>query len=266
MTPRYFDAHCHIQFEPYDADREALVERMQEEGVAGLVVGVDLESSKKAVALAEEHEHLYASIGLHPNYEKNEWYDAAPYRELAKSPKVVAIGECGLDYFRPSEVNDEIKKGQRHILHDQIELAAELHKPLIIHARPSKGTMDAYQDLIGILQKAKEKHPKLRGDVHFFVGGVEEMSALIELDFTVSFTAVITFARDYDEVIRATPLTHILSETDAPYLAPASRRGERNDPLAAIDVVEKIAYIRGENADIVRNALIENARRLFALQ
>jgi TatD DNase family protein len=262
---RYFDAHCHVQFEPYDSDREVLIERMKGEGVGGLVVGVDYESSKKALALAEKHEHLYAAVGLHPNYEKNEWYESEKYRELAKHPKVVAVGECGLDYFRPSEVNEEVKKKQKNILHEQIALAARLDKPLIIHSRPSKNTQDAYTDLIEILTKAKEKYPNLRGDIHFFVGGVEEMRALTGLGFTISFTAVVTFARDYDEVIRVAPLASILSETDAPYIAPASRRGERNDPLAAIEVVEKIARIRGEDPEMVREALYINAKRLFAL-
>lgn len=265
MNAKYFDAHCHVQFEPFDADREALIARMSEEGVAGLVVGVDLESSRKAVALAEQHEHLFASIGLHPNYEAKEWYEHAPYRDLAKSPKVVAVGECGLDYFRPAEVNDEVKRKQKAILNDQIELAAELDKPLIIHSRPSKGTQDAYQDLISILKEAKQKYPNLRGDIHFFVGGVPEAEALVSLGFTLSFTAVVTFARDYDAVIRAVPLTSILSETDAPYVPPKSRaRGSRNDPLAAIEVVRKIAEIRGEDLQTTRQALVGNAVRLFA--
>lgn len=265
MNVKYVDAHCHIQFEQYAKDDAKLIERMREEGVAGIVVGVDLESSKKAVALAQMHEHLFASIGLHPNRESEEWYEIEKYRELAQSPKVVAIGECGLDYFRPVEVNDEVKKKQKHILHDQLRLAAELDKPLIIHARPSKGTQDAYHDLIIVLQEAKEKHPNVRGDIHFFVGGAEEAKALIALGFTVSYTAVITFARDYDEVIRSVPLTSILSETDAPYVAPSSRRGERNDPLAVVEVVEKIAEIRGEPIETVRTALLQNARNLFSL-
>ncbi len=263
MTPRYFDAHCHIQFDPYDEDRDVLIEQMREQSVAGVVVGCDFESSRKAVELTEDNDHLYASVGLHPNHEQDEEYDAVLYRVLAKSAKVVAIGECGLDYFRPEEINDDVRTKQKQIFKDHIALAVELDKPLIIHARPSKGTRDAYTDLIEILKKEKEKYPKLRGDVHFFVGGISEMEALVALDFTVSFTAVITFARDYDTVIHATPLTHILSETDAPYVAPASRRGSRNDPLAVIEVVEKIAYIKGENVETVRATLLQNAQRLF---
>jgi TatD DNase family protein len=264
MTLRYIDAHCHLQFDDYGADSVALIAQMKEEGVAGIVVGVDLESSKKAVALAEKYEHLYATVGLHPNH-ADESFDEMAYRALAAHPKVVAIGECGFDYYRPLEVNDEVKKRQKELFERHITLAAKLDKPLIIHARPSKGTMDAYQDLIEILKEEKSAHPSLCGDSHFFVGGVAEAEALIALGFTVSFTAVITFARDYDAVIRAVPLESILSETDAPYVAPASRRGKRNDPLAVIEVVAKIASIRGEDPETVRQALLENARRIFSL-
>jgi TatD DNase family protein len=265
MQAKYFDAHCHIQFGQYDTDREEVIQKMQERGVAGVVVGCDLESSKKAVELAEAHENLYASVGLHPNHEAHEWYEAENYRSLAKSAKVIAIGECGLDYFRPEDANEEVKKKQKRMFWDHIELAVELENPLIIHSRPSKGTQDAYQDLIQILKEAKQKYPNLRGDIHFFVGGVAEMRALTALGFTCSFTAVITFARDYDEVIRTIPLDMILAETDAPYVAPLARRGQRNDPLAVEDVAAKIAEIRGENLELVRAALVANVERLFNL-
>lgn len=265
MEIRYIDAHCHVQFDPYDADRDALLARMKERGVAGVVVGVDLESSKKAVALAEAHEHLYASVGLHPNYLGAHTFDPDAFRALATHPKVVAIGECGLDFFRPSDVTDEVVRKQQETLAAHTALSSDLHKPLIIHARPRKGTQDAYRALIEQLTDAKRTYPSLRGDIHFFVGGVEEMRALTALGFTVSFTAVITFARDYDAVIREAPLAAILAETDAPYVAPLARRGERNDPLAVEDVVVKIAEIRGEDAEIVRKTLAENAKRLFAI-
>lgn len=264
MEIRYIDAHCHLQFEQYAEDDAELIERMRAEGVAGIVVGVDRESSEKAVALAEKHEHLFASVGLHPN-RADELFDEEAFRKLAAHPKVVAIGECGLDFFRPAEVTDEVKEKQRDLFKQHIALVAGCDKPLIVHARPSKGTMDAYQDLSSILQKTRIEFPNLRGDIHFFVGGVAEAEAFIALGFTVSFTAVITFARDYDAVIRAVPLGSILAETDAPYVAPASRRGKRNDPLAVVDVVAKIADIRGEDPEMVREALLANAERLFAL-
>lgn len=265
MSPQYIDAHCHLQFDQYDTDREALIEQMREQGVAGVVVGCDIDSSCKAVALAERYEHLYASVGLHPNHATEEFFDTDAYRELAQNQKVVAIGECGLDFFRPVEVNDDVKRAQKELLGKHIELAVAVNKPLIIHCRPSKGTQDAYRDLIEILKEAKTAHSNLHGDIHFFVGGVEEARAFIALDFTLSFTAVITFARDYDEVIRSVPLTSILAETDAPYVAPLSRRGQRNDSLAVIEVAAKIAEIRGKGPEIVRAALLENARRVFAL-
>lgn len=264
MNVKYVDAHCHLQFEQYAQDREDIIARMREEGIAAIVVGTDAETSGEAVALAEKYEHLFASVGMHPSYASGEHADLASYRALAKSPKVVAIGECGLDYFR--EAGAETKRAQGDALRTHIALAAELDKPLIIHVRASKGTMDAYQDLIALLQEAKVEHPDVRGDIHFFAGGVREAEALIGLGFTISFTAVITFARDYDEVIRAVPLASILSETDAPYVAPASRRGERNDPLAVLEVVAKIAAIRGEDPELVRAALFSNAQRLFSLR
>lgn len=265
MTVKYIDAHCHIQFDQYAHDEGDVILRMREEGVVGIVVGVDRESSEKAVALAERHEHLYASVGLHPNRVTEEFFDDATYRKLATHPKVVAIGECGLDFFRPAEVNEEVKFRQKEALKKHIKLASALGKPLIIHSRPSRGTQDAYEDLIAILKEAKSINPKLCGDIHFFVGGAKEAGALTQLNFMLSFTAVITFARGYDAVIRTVPLTSILSETDAPYVAPVSRRGERNDPLAIREVVAKIAEIRGEDLETVRAALLANARRMFVL-
>jgi TatD DNase family protein len=266
MKARYIDAHCHVQFEQYDTDRVTVIEKMREEGIVGIVVGCDFDSSKKAVELAEKYDHLYASIGLHPNNYGDERFELEKYRELGKSARVVAIGECGLDYYRPTEINDQLKTNQKELLDKHIFLAGELDKPLIIHSRPSKGTVDAYRDLIKTLKEAKIKYPNLRGDIHFYVGGVAEAEELISLGFTVSFTAVVTFARDYDEVIRTVPLSSILSETDSPYLAPKSRRGQRNDPLAVRDVVSKIAEIRGEEPETVLAALLENAKRLFTLR
>lgn len=264
MIVRYIDAHCHIQFEHYEHDREKIIEQMQEQGVAAIVVGCDLESSQKAVELAKEHEHLFAAVGIHPT-DTDESFDTDELLAIASHPKVVAIGECGLDFFRPTVVDESEKARQKDAFSRQIILAAERDLPLVIHARPSKGTQDAYQDVLTILTETKGVYPNLRGDMHFFVGGVAEAEAFTALGFTLSFTAVITFARDYDEVIRAVPLTSILAETDAPYVAPASRRGQRNDPLAIVDVAAKIAEIRNEDLETVRTTLLENTRRIFAL-
>lgn len=264
METRYIDAHCHLQFDQFSEDQSALALRMREEGVRGVVVGCDRVSSTQAIVVSETYDHLYASVGLHPNH-SDETFHMTVYRELAAHPKVVAIGECGLDYFRPTDVTEEVKLKQKELFKQHIALAVEIDKPLIIHTRPSKGTMDAYHDALEILKEVKIKHPSLRGDIHFFVGGVAEAEAFIALGFTLSFTAVITFARDYDEVIKSVPLTSILSETDAPYVAPLARRGQRNDPLAVVDVAKKIAEIRGEDPEIVRAALVSSAERLFNL-
>lgn len=262
---KYFDAHCHIQFPMYDEDREVLAQRMETEAFGGIVVGVDRSSSEQAITLAQTHAHLWAAVGLHPNYTEQHEFDSEAFRALSKHPKVVAIGECGLDNFRP-ENPDATRARQREVFEAHVQMAIELGKPLMIHARPTKGTQDAYQDLIAILRSYKQEHgEKLRGDIHFFVGGIEEARALIELDFTLSYTAVLTFTRDYDEVVRFIPLTHLLSETDSPYVAPASRRGQRNDPFSVRDVVASMASIRGEDEETVRQAVLTNARRVFRI-
>jgi TatD DNase family protein len=271
VNVKYIDAHCHLQFEQYEHGREEIIMRMRDEGVAAIVVGTDLTTSEQAVALAEIHEHLFATVGLHPGHSEQENFDAEKFRALAKHPKIVAIGECGLDYYRvpTSETAyfaEATKAKQKELLQQHIELAVAVDKPLVIHVRATKGTHDAYQDLIKILEEAKVAHPELRGDIHFFAGDVAEAKEFFALDFTISFTAVITFARDYDDVIKAVPLASILGETDAPYVAPASRRGQRNDPLAVKEVVERIAAIRGEDPEAVRTALLANTERLFALQ
>lgn len=261
---KYFDAHCHVQFPHYDEDRGQVLATMEERGIGGLVVGVDEKSSTDAFELVRSRGTLWASVGLHPN-SAGEFTGIEPYRQLAKDPRVVAIGECGLDNFRPEDL-EATKRKQREVFEAHVALAGETGKPLMIHARPAKGTNDAYSDLIDILTSAKKEYGEtFRGNTHFFVGGIEEARKLIELDFTLSFTAVLTFARDYDDVVRFAPSTHILSETDSPYVAPAPNRGKRNDPRAVIAVVEAIAGIRAEDPETVRVDILQNAQKLFNL-
>lgn len=264
MNPHFIDVHCHVQFDAYGHDRDEIIEGMHTRGVTGIVVGCDQRSSEEAVRVADQYAHLHATVGVHPNH-TDDLFDYEQLRSLAAHPKVVAIGECGLDYFRPTHLDQETKDKQKKLFLEHVRLAKDLDLPLIIHTRPSKGTTDAYQDLISLLTEEKKENPSLRGDVHFFVGNTEQATLLISLGFMLSFTAVITFTHDYDEVIRTVPLQNILSETDAPYVAPASRRGERNDPLSVIEVVERIATLRGQDQEIVRMALLENAQRLFSL-
>ena len=266
MDLRYFDAHCHIQFDAFDADRDALIKDMAEKGISGLVVGVDAKSSRAACDLSELHENLWASVGLHPNDNPEEIFDEHEFRNLLMYPKAVAIGECGLDYFRPTDTSDEAKKKQRERFARHISLAGSTRRPLIVHARPSKGSMDAYEDALDMLAVAKQEYgDKLKGDFHFFVGDTAIARRIFELDFTVSYTAVTTFARDYDEAIRFAPQSHILTETDSPFVPPTSRRGQRNDPLSIPEIVTKLAEIRGEDPEALRAATVANAVRLFTL-
>jgi TatD DNase family protein len=261
----YFDAHCHIQFPQYDADRSEVIQGMDEQGIGGLVVGVDLESSRGAIALAEQYSVLWAAVGLHPNDTLEMPFDVAAFRDLAQHPRVKAIGECGLDNYRPEDAIVAAPR-QREVFEQHIRLAIETGKPLMIHARPRKGTMDAYQELIDILKSYKRDFAdKLWGDIHFYVGGIEEARELIELDFTISYTAVLTFARDYDEVVRFAPLSHLITETDSPYVAPAPNRGKRNDPRAIPAVFEAIAGIRNEDPETVRVHILQNVERVFKL-
>jgi TatD DNase family protein len=169
---------------------------------------------------------------------------------------VVAIGECGLDYFR--EPTDEVRKKQVEVFEMQIALANEVGKPLMLHLRSGPGG-NAYKDAADILKR----QAKVKGNSHFFAGSLDDARAFWDMGYSTSFTGVITFARDYDEVISRAPADLIHAETDAPYVAPKPYRGTRNEPLHVVEVVKKIAEIRNQNEDGVRKQLIDNARDMF---
>lgn len=257
---KYIDAHCHLQFDAYNEDREQIIQEMKERGVYAIVVGVDFESSKKAVALAEQHENMYATVGLHPCYVTKENFNVAAYKEIATHPKVVAIGECGLDFFREEDI--AVHEQQREVFQKQVELSLELQKPLMIHSRPRKGAQDAYHEVIKVL----EPHSGLvSGNIHFFVGGDVERDAFERLNFTVSVTGVITFTDDYNSMVTGAKHSMLLGETDSPYVAPEPHRGERNSALNVVFVYKKIAELWGVSEDTARKHLIENTRRVFRL-
>ncbi|GMQ95375.1 MAG: TatD family hydrolase [Patescibacteria group bacterium] len=259
MFPKFFDIHSHINDARFDDDREEVIGRMKKEGVWSIVVGTDLPSSKEAVRLAGSHENLFASVGLHPNDNKAEVFDADAYKALAREPKVVAIGECGLDYFRGGDTEDE-KKRQKELFVRQVDLAAASDVPLMIHVR------DAHADVLDILSSKKKGYgDNLRGNIHFFSGSHETAKKYFNLDFSVSFTGVITFTGDYDEAVQNAPLSMILSETDSPYVAPIPHRGERNEPSYVKEVVKRIAEIRGEDHEDIAKALVDNALRVFGI-
>lgn len=259
--PLYFDAHSHINDPRFDHDLKDVFTRMKDAEVWSLVVGTEKTLSERAVALASEHDGLFACVGLHPTDDKEEKFNEAFYRILASDPKTLAIGECGLDYFR---INEEDRKKeevrQKASFENQLALAVSLNKPLMIHCR------NAHFDMLDILASKKREHgEKLRGNIHFFSEGPETAKKYFDLDFTISFTGVITFTRDYDETVRYAPLGLLLSETDCPYVAPVPHRGKRNEPLYVIEVVKKIAEIRGQDFETVREQLVKNAVRVFGI-
>lgn len=262
----YIDIHSHIYFPDFDSDRDEEILKLKEEKIATITIGVDLETSKTAIALAENNSNLFATVGMHPGdititSEKNINKEII---ELAKHPKVVAIGECGLDYFRMGENVEEIKNTQKKIFEQHIDLALQVGKPLMLHIRSSKGAQDAYMDGLEILEsRAKIEGEKLKGNAHFFAGNMEVLKRFLAIGFTISYTGVITFAHDYDELIRYTPLDMIMSETDAPFVAPNPHRGKRNSPLYIPEVVKKIAEIRGEDFEMVKKTMKDNASRNF---
>ena len=274
---KYFDAHTHVQFAAYDTDRAEAIERAQEASVGMNVVGTQIDTSRAAVAVAEQYEGVWATIGLHPVHTSKSYHDTkelgeggqeftsrgevfefAAYEALGRNPKVIAIGECGLDYYR---VDESTKAIQVDTFIQQIELANKLGKPLMLHIRNGAGEANAYLDALELIKM----HAKVRGDVHFFAGDWEIAKKFLDIGFTLSFTGVLTFTNDYDEVVRNTPLDMILSETDAPYITPVPFRGKRNESAHIPYIVEAIARIRGEEVEVVRVQLLQNVRRAFSL-
>ncbi len=275
---QFFDAHTHAQFSAFDEDRDEVMQRASDAGVVMLNVGTERRTSAGAIALAERYDGAYAAVGLHPIHtsrsfhdaeelgggdaakaftSKGEVFDGEYYRDLARHPKVVAIGECGLDYFR---LKDDDERGakiaqQKEAFLEQISLSRQLGKPLMIHCR------NAFPDLIAILKSNRRDHQA--GVVHFFTGTADEARELLDLGFSFTFGGVVTFARDYDEVIRTIPMDRILSETDAPYLTPTPHRGTRNEPVYVVETVKKLAGLKGISPEEMAATTVANAKRIF---
>ncbi len=261
----FFDVHSHIHGDEFERDRDEVLKRMEEARVATIAIGTDLDLSKRAVSLAERHPSVFASVGVHPRDNLNEVFDEESFVELAHHPKVVAIGECGLDYFRISETDELEKDRQRTLFKKHIELANHVNKPLMLHTRPKEGTTDAHKEMIGLLKEARNTYPTLRANVHFFTSTLEIAREYVALGCTLSFPGVITFKGELDEVLRNIPLVSILSETDAPYASPVPFRGKRNEPAQVVVTVDYIGKIRPEGEREVREVLYGNARRFFGL-
>lgn len=252
----FIDSHCHLNFPELAENMADVLAQMQHNDVVGaLCVAVNLADFPQVLALAEQHPNLYASVGVHPDYEGVEEPDTARLVELAQHPKVIAIGETGLDYFR--------LKGnlewQRARFRNHIRAARECAKPLIIHTR------EAAADTLRIMEE--ENAAEAGGVMHCFTETWEVAEAALAMGFYISFSGIITFknAKQIKEVAQRVPLERILIETDAPYLAPVPHRGKLNQPAYVKHIAEEIALLRGISVDEVGRCTTENFMGLFGL-
>ena len=251
-----FDTHAHYDSRAFDADRDALLGSLPQQGV-GLVLcpGSNLASSRRCIALAERYPHIYAAAGVHPQDAAAtlpRWADEL--RLLLEHPRVRAVGEIGLDYYYDDNAPHPV---QQAAFRTQMELAEEKNLPVIVHDR------DAHRDCLRLVRD----YPRVRGVFHCYSGSLEDAKALVKLGYLLSFTGTITFknARKAPEVIAWLPLDHIMVETDAPYMAPTPFRGKRCDSTMVYRMAETIAEIKGLPLEEVIRATTENGKRLLGI-
>ena len=256
MLTGLFDTHAHYDARQFDPDREQVLAALPGLGVE-LVVnpGCDLASSRQAAELASRYSFVYAAVGVHPE-ECGDWQDSdvEELRTLAARPKVVAVGEIGLDYYWPENPPREL---QKRVFRAQMALARELNLPVIVHDREAHGdSMDVVREF-----------PEVRGVFHCFSGSAEMARELVKLGWMVSFTGVLTYknARRAVEAARAVPLERIMIETDSPYMAPAPHRGKRNDSGYVRHVCEKLAEIKGISFEECARITLENGKRFYGI-
>lgn len=283
MTFRFIDTHCHVHFQAYKDDMHDVVRRALEAGVGMITVGTQSTTSKNGIALAEQYDGVWATIGLHPNHlhkqdfiddnevdpeeaahikTRAEHFDPEYYRALAQHPKVVAIGEFGLDYYRipPGVDVDQLKADQAEAVRQQLRFASEVGKPVVIHCR------DAHADQAQLIaEEIARGGLARRGVIHCFTGTAEEAARYRELGFLVSITGIVAFGKNVQEAVRQIPLEQMMLETDAPYLTPPPYRGKRNEPAYVEHVAAKVAELKGVTMEEVARVTTENAMRLFGL-
>jgi TatD DNase family protein len=250
----FIDSHCHINFPELAVKMDEILANMRSNDVThALCVSVELPKLPEILALAEQHDNIYASVGVHPDYELDDEPTQIELVRLAKHPKVVAIGETGLDYFR---LTGELE-WQRERFRTHIRAAVETDKPLIIHTR------SASADTLRIMREEGADRPG--GVMHCFTESMEVALAAIDLNFYISFSGIVTFkkALELKEVAKHIPLDRMLIETDSPYLAPVPFRGKLNEPSYVKHVAEEIAKLRGISVEEVGEATSANFRNLF---
>ena len=252
-----FETHAHYDDERFDEDRDILIEKLFQKNICNIInVGASIESTKTTIALAKKYENMYAAAGVHPsdiaglNEETLAWL-----KEQTKDPKVIAVGEIGLDYYWDKE--EEVQKAQRYWFAQQMGLARESQLPVIIHSR------DAAEDTMRVM---KEVHAEeIPGVIHCYSYSPEMAKEFIKMGYYIGVGGVVTFknAKKLKETVMQIPLERILLETDSPYMAPEPHRGSRNDSGHLVCVAEKIAELKGITAKEVENATLANARKLF---
>lgn len=279
---RLVDTHAHVNFAAFEPDREAVIARALEAGVSVVNVGTHLGTSRSAVELAERYERgVYAVIGLHPVHTysqhldeeeshfqtREETFDPSVYRELAEHSAVVGIGECGLDYYRLPEGEDRERAIglQRAAFAAQVDLARSLGKTLVIHCRPSAGSQDAYEDVLGILGERGTEG--LRFEAHSFTGSPDTAQAFVDRGGYIGLNGIVTFDKTGNAaaVVSRVPLERIVLETDCPYLTPVPHRGKRNEPAYVTYVARKLAELKGVSEGEVAVQTTANASALFGV-
>lgn len=265
------DTHCHLDFDQYEDDLIAVLDRSRAAGLQRILVpGIDLESSREILSLVEKDSLLYAAVGVHPN-SGNSWNEETlnGLRNLSSHPKVVAIGEIGLDYYRDRTPKDL----QKEILQQQLGLALEINLPVILHVRNrSEQDRACMEDLLSILDKwvadadpPFEERSYSPGVIHSFSGNVQESQEALQLGFYLGVTGPVTYknADVMREVVKAAPLNRLLIETDGPFLSPQAKRGKRNEPAHVCYIVDKISEVVGLPVDHVADQTTANAAALF---
>ncbi|MCA1806882.1 MAG: TatD family hydrolase, partial [Actinobacteria bacterium] len=250
-----------------DEDREDIIANMQKEGAGAINVGIDAVTSSESIALTKEYDHIWASVGCHPTEISGNFDIDLYHGMIQKDPEsVVAVGECGLDYFRSANRDDANQKLQKKAFEAQMELAITEDLPLILHLRPQEGSMDAYKEGLEILEYySRQAGDKLRGTAHFFVGDEDIAARFLDIGFYISATGVVTFDERLQDVFADLPADHLLVETDAPFAAPEPYRGRRNSPLYVPDIIGSLAALKGTTATELTPKLVSNTQRLFSL-
>lgn len=255
---KLIDAHTHVQLRQFNEDRDAVIKRALENETWMVNVGTTRKDSQAAIELCDAYpEGVFATIGQHPD--ERELFDYDWYVKMGQHAKVVAVGECGLDYYRvqPHLFNEE-RDRQIELFQQHIELAKELEKPLMIHCR------EAFSDMKSVIKKEIADMPtEVPGILHFFTGTKEDAKTFLDFGFMFTFGGLITFNREFDEILRYIPKERILLETDAPFVAPDPYRGKRNEPAYVLEVAKMLAEVRKAPLGDVARQTVQNAKSVF---